>query len=106
MTSNNVNNWDRGDIPNFRWRMATILAAKDYGVFFERDKVLYFSLLCNDVFGPCADSEDVSPEELTEIWYPERLDDKDYWRTVCSFIAKKRGHKDTENFWCDRYKAK
>ena len=51
-----------------KWEFASLLCAEDYAFWSNDTTGLHLLLNMNDVFVPAADAEEITEDELNEIW--------------------------------------
>jgi hypothetical protein len=81
------------------WRMAAEMASHEAGFYScwdkdAKDPGLSFCLILNDVFGPMADCETISFEEIPKIYKIWKGDDGDILKgefRLVEYVSKKRG---------------
>ncbi len=98
-TQTPVDYWSVETPPKF-WLAAANLCANDLGCFVpSEDGKIHFIVICNDIFYPAADTETISVNEVTKVNEAFLAEN---WRGVMKWIAKKRGIKNDEVWFCDK----
>ena len=89
--------------PSAAWMAAAELCAMDVAFWGDNPR-LGLAIICNDVFHPAADSEDVPPSLIHEVLAIVKSDSG--WRdgspALMQWIAKRRGYPEDMEWWSKR----